>query len=313
MQRILQHVKPERRNKELIHNPVRPIFWQRSWHFETIEQLLSWFIPFVIPVLKMSGLYRRGLRNALDVQQTTLTVSDPTLPESFDGFTLLYLSDLHIDGNEALLQPLCALLDRIEVDICLLGGDYRVLMHGDFRKVVDCFQQFLPHIRSQEGVFGILGNHDSWEMLKPLERLGMVMLMNEAVQVTRGADSVWMLGVDDPHYYRCDDYHKANRGIPTDAFRILLAHSTNVLFHIAAEPVNFCLCGHTHAGQIALPLIGPLITHSALKGPFIYGRWQYQQIPGYTASGVGTSAIPVRYNTASEVVVITFKRASPSK
>ena len=104
MQRILQHVKPERRNKEFVYNPTHPIFWQRSFHFETIEQLLSRFIPLIVPILKFSGLYQRGIRNALNVQKKEVTVVDPVLPDSFDSFKMLFVSDIHIDGNDALIK-----------------------------------------------------------------------------------------------------------------------------------------------------------------------------------------------------------------
>lgn len=308
MQRILQHVKPERRNKEFEYNPVHPIFWQRSFHLETVEQLLSPIIPLIVPLLKFSGLYRRGTRNALEIHKTTFTVVDPALPSDFDGFRILFMSDIHIDGNDALMEPFCAALDAVEVDLCLFGGDYRVLMHGQFRKVIDRFQEFLPYIHSIEGIIGILGNHDSWEMINPLERLGIVMLINESVEIKRGDESIWILGLDDPHYYKCDDYHKANQGVPEESFRILLAHSIGALLKLNTEPINLYLCGHTHAGQISLPVFGPVITHSKLKGPFVYGNWQYNHIKGYTTSGAGTSGIPVRYNTSSEIVVITLRK-----
>ncbi len=310
MQRILEHVKPERRNKEFIHNPTHAIFWQRPFHFETVEQFLSMFIPWIVPALKLSGFYERGQRNAAALRTTRLTICDPRLPRSFDGFRLLFMSDLHIDGNDAVVPPLCAALDAIDADVCLLGGDYRFQMRGEFRRMMDHFHEFVPHIRCKEGVVGILGNHDSWEMIKPFERLGIVMLINEAVNIERGGERIWILGVDDPHYYRCDDYHKANRRVPERAFRILLAHSTNALRKFTNEPINLYLCGHTHAGQISVPFVGPVITHSPLKGAFIYGRWQYRHIPGYTSSGVGTSGVNVRYNTWPEVVVITLQRGA---
>ncbi len=157
---------------------------------------------------------------------------------------------------------------------------------------------------------GILGNHDTWEMINPLERLGLVMLINESVEITRGGESIRIIGLDDAHYYKCDDYPKANQGIPEEAFRILLTHSTEALFHLGSAPINLCLCGHTHAGQISLPVLGPVITHSKLKGSYLYGRWKYGHIKGYTSSGAGTSGIPVRYNTCSEVVVLTLKKGS---
>ncbi len=306
MERILQHVKPERRNKELERNPVHPLFWKRSFHFETFEQAISFLVPAVGPLLKLSGLYQRGLRNSLDIQTTRITMYDPALPAAFHDFTILYLSDLHLDGNDLLVEPLCAALDAIDADICVLGGDYRFRIHGPFRAMMDHLEVIVPHIRSRQGIVGILGNHDSWEMIQPMERLGIVMLINEAIELRSGADSIWLLGLDDPHYYVCDDYDKANADVPDDAFRILAVHATGALPRLPKNAANLYLCGHTHAGQISLPLIGAPITHSILKGPFIYGMWQYGAIQGYTSSGVGTSGIPVRFNTRPEVVLVTL-------
>ncbi|PID56792.1 hypothetical protein CSB45_10150 [candidate division KSB3 bacterium] len=313
MQRILEHVKPERRNKELIYNPTQPIFWERSFHFETIEQFLSIFIPFVRPILQLSGIYQRGRSNSVDFQRVEFSHVDSGLPEEFDGFKLLFLSDLHIDGNDLLLEAFCEALTDCDVDLCMLGGDYRAKMHGDFRTVLEAFERFLPAIQSKEGIIGILGNHDSWEMIRHLERLGVRMLINESCEIRRGNAGIWILGVDDPHFYKCDDFAKAQQNVPENAFRLLLAHATGALFNLHSELVNLCLCGHTHAGQIALPLIGPLITHSRLKGPFVYGHWQYGSIRGYTTSGVGTSSLHVRYNTRPELVLITLKYGSPGE
>ena len=311
MQRILEHVKPERRNKELIYNPTQPIFWERSFHFETIEQFLSRFVPLVRPVLKLSGLYQRGRRNSVDFQQVEFSCADPTIPPEFDGFTLLFLSDLHLDGNDLLLEPFCEALNEVETDLCLLGGDYRALMHGDFRQVIEGFERFLPAVNSKEGIIGILGNHDSWEMIRPLERLGVTMLINESYELRRGNAGIWVLGVDDPHFYKCDDFAKAQKNIPEKGFRILLAHATGALLNLSPEEAaNLCLCGHTHAGQICLPAIGPVFTHSKLKGPFVYGHWKHGEIRGYTTSGVGTSSVHVRFNTRPELVLITLRSES---
>lgn len=306
MERILQHVKPERRNKELERNPVHPLFWRRSLHFETVEQLISFLIPVLGPVLKISGLYHRGVRNALDIQTPRIIVSDPALPTAFDGFTMLYLSDLHIDGNAALLDPLCAVLESVTADIGILGGDYRFRVHGPFRDTMDLLSAVVPRMRTSQGLFGVLGNHDSWEMIRPMERLGITMLINEAVELRRGSDSLWLLGLDDPHYYECDDYAKAMAGVPEDAFKILAAHATGALPRLPERAANVYVCGHTHAGQISLPLIGAPITHSALKGPFIHGTWTYAGIQGYTSAGVGTSGIPIRFNTRPEVALVTL-------
>ena len=89
MERILQHVKPERRNKELERNPVHPLFWRRSFHFETVEQGISFTIPVLRPLLRLLGVYQRGFQNTLDIRKTELTFVDPSLPQAFEGFKIL--------------------------------------------------------------------------------------------------------------------------------------------------------------------------------------------------------------------------------
>ena len=140
-------------------------------------------------------------------------------------------------------------------------------------------------INAQLGVVGILGNHDVSEEIPALERLGS-MLINEAMEVRRGRDSAWVIGVDDPHYYGCDDLPAALRDVPA-AYKILLVHTPEIISEAEASGVDLYLCGHTHGGQVCLPLIGPIIIQCELLPSLCAGSMDVQNSPRVYESRCG--------------------------
>ena len=115
---------------------------------------------------------------------------------------------------------------------------------------------------------------------------------------------VWVIGVDDPHYYGCDDLPGALESVPSEAFKILLVHSPEIIEKAEAAGIDLYLCGHTHGGQICLPLLGPLISNSNCARKYTRGQWQYKHLQGYTSPGVGTSGVPVRFFCPPELGLI---------
>jgi predicted MPP superfamily phosphohydrolase len=161
----------------------------------------------------------------------------------------------------------------------------------------------------REGVFGVLGNHDCIEMIPDLEDAGVCMLVNDAYAIKRNRETIWLVGVDDPHYYKAHDFKASFKGIPKGAFSIFAAHSPEVYREAAQQLVRLYLCGHTHGGQIRLPFYnGPIITHSRAPRKIASGLWKYNGMYGYTTAGVGTSGVPLRFNCPGEVVLFTLKR-----
>ncbi len=265
---------------------------------------------------RILGIYERGKENALQVERNERTLYFPDLPESFDGYKILMMSDLHLDGLPGLTEKVRDLVKDIDVDLCILGGDYRMETFGPFRDGIRELMRIIPFVRARDGIYGILGNHDCPEMIGPLVRHGVNFLINDAVAVNgrSGGDGekIWLLGVDDPHYYKCHDLAAAFEGVPLGAFTILAAHSPEIYREASDRKVNFYLCGHTHAGQIQLPRVGAVFTHC--KGPrwLVEGMWRYNGMSGYTTSGVGVSGVPVRFYCKGEVAVITLRRG-PSR
>lgn len=259
-------------------------------------------------IFKLSGLYARGAKNALGIRVTGLGFSFKNLPEAFECYKILFISDLHIDGIEGLDRQLIEIVSRQTVDLCLLGGDYRMEMYGPYDAVKEKLVTLVQKINAVDGVFGILGNHDCIEIAPDLEDARICMLINESTQIERNGRTITLCGVDDPHYYQCHDLEKTMKDVPGDAFSILLAHSPEIINSLGDHPVDLCLCGHTHGGQVCLPVIGPVFTHCPVSRQFIAGRWQHNNTLGYTSRGAGSSGVPVRYNCPPEVVVITLTR-----
>ena len=113
-----------------------------------------------------------------------------------------------------------------------------------------------------------------------------------------------MIGVDDPHRYKCDNLDAALATIPNDAFKILLVHSPEMYRLAPASGIHLYLCGHPHAGQIRLSSIGALLKNARCPRSYTQGQWKHGAMPGYTSAGVGCTLLPARYNCAPEMNVI---------
>ncbi len=260
--------------------------------------------------LRGLGLYRRGLRNATAIQIRHNTVIIPRLPAAFDGFTLLHLSDLHLDANPAYPTALIERLRQVDYDLCVITGDFRAKTHGPHDAAITTLAQVRPHLRSP--IYAILGNHDSIRMVPGIEALGITLLLNESVRVERGGATIHLAGIDDPHYFQVDNFDKAAADIPPEATAILLSHSPETYRHAAHAGFDLLLGGHTHGGQICLPGGIALLTNAACPRRFCKGAWHYHAMQGYTSVGSGASVVGVRYNCPPEIT-LHHLRASPAQ
>jgi len=258
--------------------------------------------------LRAVGLYKVGRRNSLSPKVRHITLWYPNLPKAFDGFRLLHLSDFHIDGVDGLAETLASMLPAIHPDVCVFTGDYRFEDRGPCSGVYPRMRKVVDAISAKHGIWGILGNHDVAEIATGLEELGVRMLVNEGAEIRRGSDSLFIAGVDDPFDYRCHDLDAALYGAPERAFKVLLAHAPEIYENAAALGVHLYLSGHTHAGQIRLPILGAVKHNSHCPREFAYGLWEHLGMQGYTTSGVGCSSVPVRFNCPPEIVVFELMR-----
>jgi predicted MPP superfamily phosphohydrolase len=200
----------------------------------------------------------------------------------------------------------------LPADLCIIGGDLRMETHGPFLEALSLFRRVIPNVRARDGIIGVLGNHDCIEFVDQLKRDGIAFLINDARAIERNGERIWFVGVDDPHYFKCHDLEAAFAGVPSDAFSIFLAHSNEIYREASLHSPQLYLCGHTHAGQICLPLIGPVFTHSRAPRRLVRGPWLQGKMMGFTSSGVGVSGVPLRFRSNGEVLLITLKRGDRS-
>ena len=259
--------------------------------------------------LRITRRYEHGTQNAERLEVRKVELSFPELPPAFEGLTIMHLSDLHLDGMPGLPERVSAVVRGLDVDLAVLTGDYRTELHGPIRATIDGLGQIARALRAREGILGILGNHDDCHMVAPMEAMGIRMLINERVVLERQGQRLQVIGTDDVHYYYTDQALHALEHAK-DAFTIALVHSPE-LFDVAEKlGVALYLCGHTHGGQVCLPGGIPLIKHLSRGEAYFRGTWRHGAMQGVTSVGVGTSGIPVRFNTRAEILLLTLRRTS---
>ena len=158
-------------------------------------------------------------------------------------------------------------------------------------------------------LYGVLGNHDTIRMVPGLEEMGIHMLLNECVPISRDGQSIYLAGIDDAHYYRVDNIEKAAAEIPHGAFSILLSHTAEIYRQAAHAGFDLLLSGHTHGGQICLPGSIPITLSAVLPRTMGAGGWKYHEMIGYTSVGAGTAVVPVRINCLPEITLHHLRRA----
>jgi uncharacterized protein len=275
----------------------------------TFFHLENWYsAPAIIrTILKLAGLYWRARRNAESIVVRRNDLRFAELPPAFDGFTILHISDLHADMNEAAMGNLIQLVGGMQYDLCVLTGDYRGKTFGPFEPTLE----WMAKVRAQlkEPIFGVLGNHDTIQMVPTMEAKGIRILLNECETIVRGDQRIYLAGIDDAHFYRVDNIEKAALQIPESAFSILLSHTPEVYHQAAHTNFNLMLSGHTHGGQICLPGSIPIKLEAVLPRRMGAGAWQYQSMTGYTSVGAGSSVLPVRLNCPPEIALHCLRRA----
>ena len=257
-------------------------------------------------VLMATGLYWRGLRNAANVEVRRNPICAPQLPAAFENFTILQISDLHVDMSAAAMARVIELVEDLGYDICILTGDYRGKTWGPYQASLAGMAKLCAALKGP--IYGVLGNHDTILMVPGLEQMGVRMLLNEAERIERGGERIHLAGVDDAHFYRMDNIEKAAETIPHDEFSILVTHTPEIYRQAAHADFDVLLSGHTHGGQICLPGGIPITLSAVLPRGLGSGAWRHHEMVGYTAVGAGSSVVPVRFNCPPEITLHELRR-----
>jgi predicted MPP superfamily phosphohydrolase len=283
-----------------LENDYEARVFRKGTHFFHLE---NWYSvhSLIRNGLRLAGLHGRGRRNALAIKVRENEITLPNLPRAFDGFTLLQLTDLHVDMNREFVQVLIEAVRPLDYDLCVLTGDYRARTFGPFAATLAGLEQLRLHLKNT--AYAVLGNHDTIRMLPGMEAMGYRLLMNEWVKLQRDGETIYLAGIDDAHYYRMENFHRAAQDIPAGACSILLSHTPEIYRHAAHADFSVMLSGHTHGGQICLPGGVPIITDADCPRELARGVWKYHDLVGYTSVGAGSCIVDVRINCPPEIVL----------
>jgi len=229
------------------------------------------------------------------------------LPEAFRGFRILQLSDIH----HSLFVPLeqvaavVELSNRFKPDLVALTGDFVSYSRSSIEPVAE----ILGGLQARAGVVAVLGNHDFRVGADAVERAlrsrRIQVLRNRNRRLQRKGATLYLAGVDDYGYGA--DLGVALRGIPEDAATILLAHNPRLVTAAACRGIGLMLSGHTHGGQVNLPLLGTVYGRSPEQMRFKMGWDRLGATQIYVSRGIGTIVLPLRWRCPAEVPLLKLE------
>jgi predicted MPP superfamily phosphohydrolase len=237
----------------------------------------------------------------------------PNWPASLSGLRIAFLSDLHIGSPHWGVKHLRALVDRVNAerpDLVLLGGDYLIngVLFGKFVPAKPIAAE-LGRLRAPLGVVAVLGNHDWWNdgslVRAALEKNGIKVLDDEALRIaTRGA-SFCLLGLADEEVRKRSASQSLDLALPGMPL-VVLVHEPDIFAELDGR-AGLTLAGHTHGGQVKLPLVGRLIVPSRYGQRYAAGQIVENGRHLFVTTGVGTSIWPVRFGVPPEIALLTLR------
>ena len=246
-----------------------------------------------------------GRRHAVRVVEADVSV--PGLPEAFEGYRIVQLSDLHIGGFAPKARGLewAALANGVGADLAVVTGDLVSSGTHYYRDAAEV----VGALRAPDGVFVSLGNHDQWDealLCDEIRRHGPVVLKNEHRVVARNGAQLVIAGIDDRYTERAD-LNATLTGRPRGAPTVLLSHYP-VYFEAAAEQgVEVVLSGHTHGGQIGVPFLADRVNVATLTGQRSRGMVRSGASTLYVNAGLGTTGPPLRLGISPEIAVLVLR------
>lgn len=249
-----------------------------------------------------------------DLEISRYEVKSQKLPESFDGFKIVQLSDLHGAEFGEDGMGLVEKVKELEPDIIALTGDF-VTDEGDLAAV----EKLAARLVKLCPVYFVSGNHEfgsglAVKVRNILERAGVKYLSNEYLTINRGDDEILLGGVEDPLAYADmlspDELAQKMNDAAPDAFKILLGHRNYWMTEYPELPVDLIFCGHAHGGLIRIPGVGGLIgTDRRLFPDFDAGQFNNGRYTLIVSRGLGNSVPIPRIFNRPEIVCVELSSA----
>ena len=269
----------------------------------------KWLKRAAIGAAGLGGLGVYPLLEAKWCRLRRATARLPNLPAAFQGMTVAFLSDVHHGPfvPRSYVRSIVAMTNDLKPDLVLLGGDYS---HDGARYVAPVHED-LSKLRGRIGRFAVLGNHDHWDGLGAsvagLEAAGIPLLRNRGVWLEKGSARLRLGGVGDLWTDRVDVAEALGDATDRDA-TLLLSHNPDVAETLVDPRVGLMLSGHTHGGQVVVPLYGAPMVPSRYGQKYLQGPVRGPACDVFVSRGVGTVTLPIRLFCRPEVVLLTLER-----
>jgi uncharacterized protein len=244
------------------------------------------------------------------VKETTILI--PGWPQAFNNSRVVLISDLHVGSPHIDLEKLREIVATIngqQPDLILIAGDFVIqdVLGGEFVEPEPIAAE-LKNLRARHGVYAVLGNHDWWydgeRVMRALNNNGIKVLENDVARIERDGQSIWVAGLADL-WTRKQLVTTTLSKISGPATVIVLTHNPDLFPKIPTD-VALTLAGHTHGGQVNLPLFGRRVVPSEFGERYAIGHVQENGHHLFVTPGIGTSIIPVRFRVPPEISVITI-------
>ncbi len=282
----------------------------------------------IVAAIVMIAIANGVFRNKYNYRVKRITLYFENLPASFDGYTVVQLSDVHSGSfdNTQKMEKGIELINKQHPDLVLFTGDMVNMKANEFKPYISSFAK----IQAKDGKYSIFGNHDygdyvrfksafeKWQNLQRLgayeHRAGFTVLKNEHIVITRGSDSIYIAGVENwglPPFPKRGDFKKAIEGIPDGAFTILLSHDPShwdAMVSKQQKNIALTLSGHTHGMQFGIDLPWMRWSPVQWKYPMWGGIYRRNNMKLYVNVGFGFIGLPGRVGILPEITVITLKK-----
>ena len=271
----------------------------------------------LIAILAVMTVFLSFENNHITVNNMTIELS--ALPDAFDGYTIVHLSDLHSKEFGDKQKRLIDEISGVDPDLIVFTGDLIDRRRYNEGSSLELMQQ----AASIAPTYFVMGNHEWWSgkfsaLEKSLDERGVNVLRNTFASISNGSDEIFVVGIDDPasgtEMYEAETVRRgieeALHGIEENAFKVLLAHRPELFPIYTGYGFNLVLSGHAHGGQVRLPFIGGVVApNQGILPRFTAGRYDIEHSVMVVHRGLGNSIFPQRLFNRPELIVLTLKKS----
>ena len=261
-----------------------------------------------------------GMYCTKNLKQTKIDLHYKNLPESFEGFRIAQISDLHNNTLGKDNKKVLSILKKAKPDLIAITGDMIDSRHTDIETATALARKMVKIAPC----YYVCGNHEARmpdnyaTLMKKLKSIGVTTMKNEKITLARNNKKITIIGAEDPYVIRKDtgeenadimDSALSKLRTENDGFTLLLSHKPELLSTYAKHNIDLALTGHAHGGQIRLPFVGGLFApNQGFLPKLCSGIHKEENTTMVISRGVGNSQFPIRFLNPPEIPIITLHK-----